>query len=246
MRKTFVPLALFHGMSYPVRMTAQEKHALHELLKVSAAHLFGYVPAAFAADEAAHRCDAGGPGLDEINKMVAACTGCALSRTRTNVVPGTGVPCPAVLVVGEGPGAEEDARGLPFVGPAGQLLDRMLAAIHLSRSTNCYIANIVKCRPPGNRTPSMEEVAACEPFLKAQIHALKPRMILAMGRTAAQALLKTDQGISRLRGKFFAVDGIPIMATYHPSALLRNAELKAPAWEDLKAFARELGRQNGH
>jgi DNA polymerase len=155
-------------------------------------------------------------------------------------VPGVGVTNPLVLVIGEGPGAEEDARGEPFVGPAGQLLDKMLAGIYLSRTTNCYIANIVKCRPPGNRDPSPEEAAACMPYLRQQIAALQPRLILAVGRISAQYLLNTGEGIGRLRGRFFDLDGIPLMPTYHPSALLRNADLNAPAWDDLKTFAHRL------
>jgi DNA polymerase len=186
------------------------------------------------------------PSLHDIASEIAACTLCPLAPTRKNTVPGVGVPEPLVLVIGEGPGADEDAKGEPFVGPAGQLLDKMLAAIHLSRATNCYIANIVKCRPPGNRDPAPEEAAACIPFLRRQIAALHPRLILAVGRIAAQYLLNTGEGIGRLRGRFFdfAPGGsesvIPLMPTYHPSALLRNADLKAPAWEDLKAFARRL------
>ena len=145
-----------------------------------------------------------------------------------------------VLVIGEGPGEEEDKQGLPFVGPAGQLLDKMLAAISLDRNKNCYIANIVKCRPPMNRDPSPLESQACRAFLETQIHILKPTMILAVGRVAAQNLLLTDESIGRLRGKFFELNNIPLMATYHPSALLRNVELKRPAWEDLKLFKSKL------
>lgn len=174
--------------------------------------------------------------LEQISAKVAACTRCGLCRTRRNTVPGTGVPNPAVLVIGEGPGADEDAVGIPFVGRAGQLLDKMLAAISLSRDTNCYIANIVKCRPPGNRDPLPEESAACISFLEAQIAVLKPAMILAVGRIAAQKLLETQEGIGRLRGKIRTYQNIPFMATYHPSALLRNEDLKRPAWEDLKIF----------
>lgn len=178
--------------------------------------------------------------IESIAQKIASCNRCVLCTTRTNVVPGTGVTPPLVLVIGEGPGHDEDIQGLPFVGAAGQLLDKMLAAISLSRKQNCYIANIVKCRPPQNRDPSPEEISACISFLEAQIHILKPKMILMMGRVAAQTLLKTSAGIHSLRGSFSTIFGIPAMATYHPSALLRDAGLKAPAWQDLKAFRAKL------
>lgn len=178
--------------------------------------------------------------IASVAERIASCTRCGLCKTRTNVVPGMGIEKPAVLVVGEGPGYEEDKQALPFVGNAGQLLDKMLAAISLSRKQNCYIANIVKCRPPENRDPSPDEISACYSFLEAQINILKPKMILAMGRIASQTLLKTNLGINAVRGKLFDYNGIPLMATYHPSALLRNAELKAPAWQDLKAFKAKL------
>jgi len=139
-----------------------------------------------------------------------------------------------VLVVGEGPGAEEDNQGLPFVGASGKLLDKMLASIGLSRETNCYIANVVKCRPPNNREPTPEERARCLPYLQRQIQLLAPEAILCAGRTAIQALLGTTEGINRLRGKTYDYEGIPVIATYHPSALLRDESLKRPAWEDLK------------
>lgn len=181
-----------------------------------------------------------GATIDSIALKIEACARCPLSKTRKNVVPGEGVPHPAVLVVGEGPGADEDEQGRPFVGKAGQLLDKMLAAINLSRDKNCFIANIVKCRPPMNRDPEPQESAACRSFLDAQIHVLKPKMILAMGRVALQNLLDTSIGINKMRGQFVDFKGIPFMATYHPSALLRDESLKRPAWEDLKAFKQRL------
>ena len=194
------------------------------------------------ADHASAESGRSGITLEDVAQKVASCSRCALSKKRTHTVPGMGVPHPAVLVVGEGPGAEEDAQGLPFVGPAGKLLDKMLEAISLSRDTNCYIANIVKCRPPNNRTPLPEEADACISFLEAQIHILKPKLILAAGRTAAQNLLKTTEALSRLRGAFRDYNGIPLLVTYHPSALLRDVSLKRPAWEDLKLFRAELLR----
>ena len=145
-----------------------------------------------------------------------------------------------VMVIGEGPGADEDRQGRPFVGRAGQLLDKMLEAIQLSRKTNCYITNVVKCRPPQNRDPAPEERSCCAAFLDAQIRLLRPKMILVMGRIAAQHLLRTSDGIGKLRGRFFDYQGIPLMPTYHPSALLRDESLKRPAWEDLKRFRARL------
>jgi uracil-DNA glycosylase len=189
------------------------------------------------------------PGDDSLERIVlevSACAACRLSARRNRAVPGMGVPSPLVLVVGEGPGAEEDAQGLPFVGPAGQLLDKMLQSISLSRQENCYIANIVKCRPPGNRTPESDESAACLPFLVRQIAILKPRFILAAGRTAAQALLGTSEGINKLRGRRLDYRGIPLMATFHPSALLHDSQLKRPAWEDLKAFRAMIDDAQAH
>lgn len=181
-----------------------------------------------------------GANLDSIAKKISACQNCVLAKTRNNVVPGEGVPNPAVLVIGEGPGADEDAQGRPFVGKAGQLLDKMLAAINLDRGKNCFIANIVKCRPPMNRDPSPEECAACSSFLQAQIHVLKPKMILAVGRIALQKLLDTSIGITKMHGKILDYNGIPFMATFHPSALLRDESYKRPAWEDLKIFRAKL------
>ena len=167
--------------------------------------------------------------------------------TRTNAAPGEGALQPLVIVIGEGPGAEEDAQGRPFVGRAGQLLDKMLASINLSRNSNCFIANVVKCRPPNNRDPYPEETAACAHFLERQITLLKPRFILAAGRVAAQTLLKTTEPIGKLRGKFKELTvgnmTLPFLATYHPAALLRNEDLKRPAWEDLKLLRSMLDKE---
>lgn len=178
--------------------------------------------------------------LKDIADKISRCTRCSLARTRNNVVPGMGVEHPDVLVIGEGPGADEDMQGLPFVGKAGILLDRMLAAIQLDRKTNCYIANIVKCRPPQNRVPYPEEQDSCFSFLEAQINILKPKMILCMGKTSAGKMLNNDSPIGQIRGQFFEYNHIPLLVTYHPSALLRNEELKKPAWEDLKKFKARL------
>ena len=178
--------------------------------------------------------------LEELSAQVNKCNKCALCTNRKNVVFGVGNKNADIMFIGEGPGADEDEQGIPFVGKAGQLLDKMLIAINLSRNTNCYIANIVKCRPPANRDPLPEESASCMPFLETQIHILKPTMILAMGRVAAHNLFKTTEPVSKMRGKIFDYHGIPAMMTYHPSALLRDESLKRPAWEDLKLFRSRL------
>ncbi len=178
--------------------------------------------------------------IQNIAKKISECVRCPLCKTRNNTVPGMGVSSPYVLVIGEGPGYEEDMQGLPFVGPAGQLLDKMLAAIKLSRNTNTYIANIVKCRPPMNRNPYPEEADACSSFLQAQIALLKPKAILCVGTVAAKNLLHTESGVTKLRGNFYEYCKIPVGVTYHPSALLRDKELKRPAWEDLKLFRTKL------
>lgn len=182
--------------------------------------------------------------LENLSKKVNVCTNCILSKTRKNTVFGEGNLNPLVMVIGEGPGEEEDLSGRPFVGKAGQLLDKMLAAISLDRNVNCYIANIVKCRPPRNRTPMEDEAESCKGFLQAQINTLKPKYILAMGRTAVQNLLETSDGINALRGKWFSYNSIPLMATFHPSALLHDNSLKVPAWEDLKLFRKRLIDEN--
>jgi len=172
--------------------------------------------------------------LEAIALDVARCKLCRLAVSRTRVVPGTGSPHPLVMVIGEGPGSEEDKSGIPFVGPAGQLLDKMLSAIGLSRETNCFIGNIVKCRPPMNRDPAPDEQFSCMPYLDRQIEILKPKAFLAVGRIPAQALLGVKDGIGKLRGRRYEYKGVPLVATYHPSALLRDDNYKRPAWEDLK------------
>ena len=187
-----------------------------------------------AAVEPARPPAAGSDSLEAIAAETARCLKCRLASSRKRAVPGTGARQPLVLVVGEGPGAEEDATGRPFVGPAGQLLDRMLASIGLSRDDNCFIGNVVKCRPPMNRDPAPDEQAACLPYLERQVDILRPKVVLAVGRIPAQALLGTKDGIGRLRGRVYQYRGIPVVPTYHPSALLRDESLKRPAWEDLK------------
>lgn len=175
-----------------------------------------------------------------LQDAVAACRACGLCDSRRQTVFGTGSPRAHWLVIGEAPGEQEDRRGEPFVGPAGQLLDRMLAALGLTRDAEgappaqqVYITNTLKCRPPGNRNPSPEELATCEPFLQRQIALLQPRIILAMGRFAVQALLRSSDAIGRLRGRVHHFQGVPLIVTYHPAYLLRNLPDKARAWEDL-------------
>jgi DNA polymerase len=232
-------------------MTASDKNELARFLSLSRDLLLsGYRMAeaeySFTDDgqEAAVNNIETGDSLEKIAAEIRSCGSCPLSKTRTNAAPGEGVSKPLVLVVGEGPGADEDAQGRPFVGRAGQLLDKMLGAIKLSRNTNCFIANVVKCRPPGNREPNLMETAACARFLERQISLLKPKFILAAGRIAAQTLLQTTEPIGKLRGKiteYQAESGaIPFMATYHPAALLRNEDLKRPAWEDLKLLRSKI------
>ena len=198
-------------------------------------------PAAPAAVLPAPAPAVAGMGWDALRETVAACRACALCEGRRQAVFGTGHPGAAWLVVGEAPGEEEDRRGEPFVGASGQLLERMLAALALSRAADgdlpaarrVYIANAVKCRPPGNRNPVPEELKRCEPYLARQIELLRPRLILAMGRFAVRSLLHSDEPIGRLRGRVHQCRGLPLVVTYHPSYLLRNPHEKAKAWDDL-------------
>lgn len=173
----------------------------------------------------------------ELRPTVAACTACGLRKTCTQTVFGIGDEKADWLLVGEAPGAEEDARGEPFVGQAGKLLDAMLAGIDLKRGDDVYIANVLKCRPPGNRNPEAPEVAKCSPYLQRQVELIRPRLILAMGRFACQTLLDTDSSIASLRGRAHSYQGVPLIVTYHPAYLLRSLPDKAKAWEDL-CFAR--------
>ena len=160
--------------------------------------------------------------LEQVREELGECTRCRLSNGRTNIVFGVGNPKADLVFVGEAPGADEDAQGEPFVGRAGQLLTRIIEAMGLRRE-DVYICNVIKCRPPGNRTPQPDEIAACEPFLLGQLRAIQPQFICALGGPAAQTLLKTKEGITKLRGRFFDFHGIPLMPTFHPAYLLRNA-----------------------
>ena len=194
----------------------------------------GTTPAAFAA---------AAPDLAAVAAAVRGCAACALAATRTKAVPGEGNPDgPEVMFVGEAPGADEDLQGRPFVGRAGQLLDKMIAAMGFAR-TDVFIANILKCRPPGNRTPTPDEMSVCIPFLKRQIALVKPKTIVALGATAWRGL-SGDPGasISRVRGLWQTFEGIPVMPTFHPAYLLRCPSAKRTAWDDLKLVLARLGR----
>ena len=179
-----------------------------------------------------------------LEAAVSGCAACGLCRTRRSTVFGVG-PRPARwMLVGEAPGEQEDLRGEPFVGPAGRLLDQMLEAVGVDRPTEAFIANVLKCRPPGNRNPLPNEVANCREFLDRQLALIKPEFICCLGTIAAHTLLETDTPIGRMRGKFFDYEGIQVMCTYHPAYLLRNPHDKAKAWEDL-CFARRLMGEGG-
>jgi len=201
------------------------------------------------ADALAEQVDAGGEAeageaprgvasMDwaTVEETIRACTACPLCETRTQAVPGVGSNAADLLIIGEAPGQEEDRQGEPFVGRAGQLLDRMLAAIGLDRS-GVFITNVLKCRPPRNRDPNADEVQACAPYLRRQIELIAPRVILSVGRVSAQSLLETSDAIGRLRGRWhtFGPQRTPLWVTYHPAYLLRNPAAKRKAWSDLKA-----------
>ncbi len=194
-------------------------------------------PQAVPASGEAREAQIGAMGWPELKAAVAGCTACALHKTRTQTVFGVGDERAEWMLVGEAPGAEEDRLGEPFVGQAGKLLDNMLAALDLQRGRNVYIANVLKCRPPGNRNPEPGEVAQCSPFLLRQIELLRPKLVVAMGRFAAQTLLDSDASIASLRGRVHRYHGVPLVVTYHPAYLLRNLPDKAKAWADL-LFAR--------
>lgn len=190
-------------------------------------------------------CDVGSLDWPALEEGIRACRRCPLGQQRRQAVPGIGDRRPDWLFIGEGPGAEEDQRGEPFVGQAGKLLDAMLAAISLERGQGVYIANAVKCRPPNNRTPEAAEMAACSPWLERQIELLKPRVIVLLGKAAVHSVLGGDRALASLRGRAHEYRGIPVAVTYHPAYLLRNLPDKAKAWEDL-LFARRLLAEGKH
>lgn len=205
--------------------------------------------AAADAARAAQIAELDWPALRE---AVSACRACALCETRRQTVFGVGAEDARWMVVGEAPGEQEDRQGEPFVGPAGRLLDQMLAALDLTRDASVadpaqrvYIANTLKCRPPGNRNPTPQELGCCEPFLQRQIALVRPRVIVAMGRFAVQQLLRSNEAIGRLRGRVHAYQGVPLVVTYHPAYLLRNLPDKARAWQDLCLAAQTMESAGG-
>ena len=225
------PVAPSPALARPVEVRATLREALAPLAPVVEA----------VAPRREFATDLAGLGWDELEARIRACDACGLCKRRKQAVPGVGDRQADWLFVGEGPGAEEDERGEPFVGQAGRLLDNMLGTIDLKRGEDVYIANAVKCRPPNNRTPEAAELAACFPYLSRQIALIKPRLIVALGRPAAQALLNQEIKIGAVRGKLFSHASIPVVVTYHPAYLLRNMADKAKAWEDL-CFARKTMR----
>ncbi|WP_213296016.1 uracil-DNA glycosylase [Paraburkholderia sacchari] len=181
---------------------------------------------------------------DALAERVASCTRCRLCEKRTNTVFGVGDRTAEWMLIGEAPGENEDRVGEPFVGQAGKLLDNMLKALSLARGENVYIANVIKCRPPGNRNPEPDEVARCEPYLQRQVALVKPKIIVALGRFAAQSLLRTDGSIASLRGRVHQYEGVPVIVSYHPAYLLRSLHDKSKAWADL-CLARDTWRAAG-
>ena len=181
--------------------------------------------------------------LDEIRRELGDCQRCKLCSGRKTIVFGSGNPRAELVFVGEGPGEEEDLKGVPFVGQAGQLLTKMIEAMKFTRD-DVYICNVVKCRPPNNRNPEPDEIAACEPFLKAQLASLQPKVIVALGKFAAQTLLRDDTAITRLRGQWREYQGVALMPTFHPAYLLRKPEEKRVAWMDLQEVMKRLGKQS--
>jgi DNA polymerase len=177
--------------------------------------------------------------LEEVRKELGDCKRCKLHLTRRTIVFGEGNEKATLMFIGEGPGYDEDVQGKPFVGRAGQLLTKIIESINLSRE-EVYIANIIKCRPPQNRNPEPDEIQSCNPFLARQISAIQPKIICALGTFSAQTLLKTDVKITALRGKFYDLEGIKVIPTYHPAFLLRNPEKKREVWEDMKKIAEWL------
>lgn len=180
------------------------------------------------------------PQLTKVREEIGDCTRCKLHKGRTNIVFGAGNPNADLMFVGEAPGADEDLQGIPFIGRAGQLLTKMIEAMGLTRE-DIYIANVVKCRPPENRNPDPDEVSTCQPFLKKQIEAINPKVVVALGKFAAQTLLQTEIPITKLRGEFHSYGNTQLMPTYHPAYLLRNPSMKKAVWEDLQKVMQVLG-----
>lgn len=193
------------------------------------------LPAEVSVEPSSTETWSGATSLGDLDSQICSCTKCPLGHTRNRFVFGVGNPEATVMLIGEAPGADEDVKGEPFVGRAGQLLNKILEAIQFKRE-DVYICNILKCRPPNNRTPQPEEVEQCIPYLKKQIALVRPRVILCLGLTAARNLLGTNESLTSLRGRVMKFEGIPLMVTYHPAALLRNPNWKRPAWDDVRAL----------
>jgi uracil-DNA glycosylase family 4 len=198
-------------------------------------------PASLTADVSAGETG-GSESLEDIRRELGDCRRCPLGETRTNLVFGVGNENADIAFVGEAPGRDEDLRGEPFVGEAGQLLTKIVLAMGLARE-DVYICNVLKCRPPNNRNPQPDEIESCEPFLLRQLQAISPKVIVALGTFAAQTLLRTREPISRLRGRFHDYHGIPLMPTFHPAYLLRNPAMKREVWDDMKTVLKKLGRE---
>ena len=228
-----------------------DERALRELELLSVARLYGLASANAAGAAPAALGEArpvdspsAGASWEELRALVADCRACGLCKQRKQAVFGVGAQAGPWLFGGEGPGADEDEQGEPFVGQAGRLLDNMLAAIGCKRGRDVYIANVVKCRPPGNRTPTPQESAACAPFLDRQIELVAPRLIVALGKTAIVRLLGTEASVASLRGTVHRYKGIPVVVTYHPAYLLRSPPEKSKAWEDMLFARRTLRTQS--
>jgi DNA polymerase len=181
--------------------------------------------------------------LDQISAEIRACRKCRLAENRINAVPGDGAANPKLMIIGEAPGAQEDARGHVFVGRAGQYLDKWLQAINLDRTRDVFIGNIIKCRPPDNRDPLPDETAACMPYLHRQLNIIQPRAILTLGRISTHILSGTSEGIGKLHGRIYRFRDIPLIPTYHPSAVLRNPVYRKPVWDDLQKLQRLIEQQ---
>jgi uracil-DNA glycosylase family 4 len=239
-----VPLGLAARMPGPALPPGPEMPRTRQASQAPRPLRFGALAAPARAPAVAGAQSPKRSALAALMKSEQNCRKCVHGTTRRAFVFGAGNADAAVMVIGEAPGEEEDKQGLPFVGPAGQLLTQMLAAIRLDRKKDVFITNILKCRPPSNRDPSPQEQAACLPLLRKQIEIIRPAAILVLGRIAAHALLGTTDSVAKLRKLRHTVDGVPAQVTYHPSALLRSPEYKRPAWEDLQTFEtmlRELG-----
>jgi DNA polymerase len=218
-------------------VVAQARRFLEDLVAFEGPRFI--VPSSVFQPQVPPRAEAeGGTELEAFRREICECTRCPLGHSRQNFVFGQGAADAGIMFIGEAPGAQEDRQGVPFVGPAGQLLTKIIEAMQLSRE-EVYICNVLKCRPPGNRDPDPEEIASCEPFLKKQIAIVDPAIICALGRVAAHMLLKTTLSMRDLRGRIHQYEGVPVIVTYHPSYLLRTPSAKRDAWEDIKRLRRE-------